>query len=258
MDRSSKNLVKFCRKEHNILNGAPIRIGTLHEYRQIENPEIKDEDEGKYTFTIEFPEEITLDRRWSNLLFQGFFGAGCIEELPRLPGKTTVHNESFGIVRQFGENLTIRDTKLRIEREFPDCFIFCMSLMTKVENPFAGYDDKWMVPYCKIDEFTRALASRFIKKIQPFYFEESIAEFFAPKNKDSLNLMIRDREVIYVERNMVITESNRPSYESLFNTLANIPFTKPSIFKPEKEYRFLFELNNGEKVFQPAVKSFLM
>ena len=79
-------LIKFCKPEHNIYRGAKLQIGNLFGYRRIENSEVRDETEGKYEFTIEFPEEIELDRRWANLLLQGVVAFGKTEDAPRFPG----------------------------------------------------------------------------------------------------------------------------------------------------------------------------
>jgi hypothetical protein len=56
---------------------------------------------------------------------------------------------------------------------------------------------------------------------------------------------------------MRITEHSRPTYEELLETLSNIAFVKPERFRPEAEYRFVYELNDGQRIFAPKENLFL-
>jgi len=258
MNDGPEQLIKFCKKEHNIHSGAALRIGTLYDYRHIENPEIRDAEEGKYTFLIDFPEEITLDRRWSNLLLQGAVGFGGSDDTPRFAGSMNASIENLYIVEQRGENVVVRDTRIRIEREVPNCFMFCMSLMSAATKPFDGYDDKWIIPFQQVQSFANTLAGLFFEQIPLACFEGSITKALTPKTASMLSLNIQHRPVIYEDRHLVITEQNRPSYDRLIEVLSNMAFTKPRKFEAEQEYRFVFELNNGRRLFQPAENHFMI
>lgn len=64
-------LIKFCNSEHNINSGAGLRVGTLFQYRTIENSELRDGEEGNFEFVINFPEEIELDRQTKSTISRG-------------------------------------------------------------------------------------------------------------------------------------------------------------------------------------------
>lgn len=258
MDRNQPHLIKFCKKEHNVHNGSTLRIGTLYDYRHIENQELRDVDEGKYTFVIEFPEEITLDRRWSNLLLQGAVGFGGPDDTPRFPGSFRANIEKLHIVRGSGDEVVVRDTRVHIEREVPDSFIFCMSLKNAPDKPFDGYDDHWTVPSHQTNSFANTLGSLIFDQVPLSSFTESMAQFITPRTASTLNLNVRHRAVIYEDRHITITERNRPTYDTLIELLSNVAFIKPAKFAPEQEYRFMFELTQGRRIFQPAVKGFMV
>ena len=251
-------LVKFCKPEHNIHQGAKLRVGTLHEYRSIENSELRDEAEGKYEFTIEFRGEVELDRRWANLLFQNIVGFGNTDSTPRFPGKISAKVEHLHMVEQKGENVVIKDTTAKIYREIPDCLIFCMSLLTKVDEMlFKDYQDNWNFPQEKANKFAMHIANLIMEQTKLTDFDDSISEGNSPNSIKGLHVNAMHREVIYQDRHLVITQQNMPSFEKFTEILLNIPFIKPpEPYSKEKEYRFVFELRNQERLFQP--KSFIL
>jgi len=246
-------LVKFCKPEHNIHRGAKLKIGTLHGYRAIENPELRDEAEGKYEFTIDFPEEIELDRRWTNLLLQSAMAFGNTDDVPRFPGTFSAYVEKLHFVRQTATSVVLKDTTVKINRGVNDCLVFCMSLLKNVEAKlFEQYEDHWAFPEDKANTFAMRLANLIMNQAKLADFDDSISASHSPNSIKNLILNVRHRKVIYRERHLVITEQNRPSYEELIETLLNIPFIKPpEPFSKEEEYRFVFELQDEQRIFPP-------
>jgi hypothetical protein len=252
-------LIKFCNPDHNIRRGSKLKLGTLHGYRAIEEPELRDQAEGKYEFTVEFPENIALDRRWTNLLFQGAIGFGDLGDIPRFPGSYSTHMEKMHIVRYEGESVVVRDTIVRIKRSVPNCLIFCMSLFeTAEENPFEQYADHWAFPEQKANEFSQRLAALIFQQAKLSFFEDSIAEKHSPATIQSLSLAVRHKKVIYRDRQLRITEQSKPTYEELIDILSNIAFFKPQHFAKEREYRFVFELNDGKAILPAKTKELLL
>ena len=246
-------LVKFCKPEHNIHRGAKLKIGTLHGYRSIENPEIRDEAEGKYEFTIDFPEEIELDRKWINLLFQGSIAFGNTEDIPRFPGTYSTHVEKLNLVNQKANSVVLKNTTVKIERGVNDCLVFCMSLLPKVEEKlFEQYEDNWSFPHQKAHTFAMRLGNLIFTQAKLASFDASISSSHSPSSIRNLGINITHREVIYQKRHLVITKHDMPTYEKMIETLSNIPFIKPpDPFAKEKEYRFVFDLQDELKIFPP-------
>jgi hypothetical protein len=247
-------LVKFCKPEHNIHRGAKLRIGTLHEYRTIENPELQDEAEGKYEFTIDFPEEIELDRKWINLLFQGSIAFGNTDDNPRFPGEFSTHVEKLNLVRQNANSVVLKDTTVKIHRGIHDCLVFCMSLLPNVEAKlFDQYQDNWTFPEGKANTFAVRLAHLIMNQAKLANFDDSISASHSPNSIKNLLLNVRHRKVIYRERHLIITKHNMPSFDEMIETLLNIQFMKPpEPFSKEQEYRFVFELTDEQgRIFPP-------
>jgi hypothetical protein len=252
-------LIKFCKPEHNIHRGAKLQLGTLYGYRSIENSEIRDETEGKYEFFIEFPQDIELDRQWSNLLFQGAIGFGQTNDTPRFSGQFSAHIEKMHVVRQSADSVVVRDTVIRISRSVNNCLIFCMSLLeSKQENPFNNYDDHWAIPEQKVNEFSRRLGNLIFQQAKLVDFDDTVSKIHSPATVSRLSLNVQHRRVLYRDRHMQITEASKPTFDELLNVLSDISFIKPERFTKENEYRFVFELNDGQTVFQPNKKNLLL
>ena len=246
-------LVKFCKPEHNIHHGAKLRIGTLHEYRTIENPELQDEAEGKYEFTIDFPEEIELDRRWANLLFQGMFAFGNTDDVPRFAGAFSAHAEKLHLVRQNADSIVLKDSTVKINRGVNDCLVFCMSLLPNAEAKlFKQYEDCWTFQEDKANTFSMRLANLIMNQAKLSSFDDSLSATHSPRSISQLTLNVRHRKVIYRDRHLIITEHNRPTFDELIEILINIPFVKPpEPFSKEEEYRFVFELQDEQRIYPP-------
>lgn len=252
-------LIKFCKPEHNIHRGAKLQLGTLFGYRSIENAELRDEAEGRYEFTIEFPNEIELDRRWCNLLFQGTFSFGDSDDTPRFPGSHTTYTEKLHVVRQTANGVVIRDTTVRISRSVNNCLIYCMSLLeTAGASPFLQYKDHWGFPINKAEQFTHRLGSLIFQQAKLSQFDDAISENHSPATVQTLVLQGMHRKVIYRDRHLRITEQSRPTLEDLMEILADIPFVKPKRFAHENEYRFVFELHDGQRFFPPKQQNLLV
>jgi hypothetical protein len=252
-------LFKFCRPEHNIHAGAQVQIGTLFKYRDIEDSELRDEAEGNYRFYVTFPNRIELDRRWTNLLLQGAIGFGDANDIPRFPGSFRTHIEKFHLVEHRGESVIVEDTRIRIERDVPNCLIFCMSVFPNAEtNPLRQYADNWSIPEHLANEFSRRLGSLIFQHAKLSSFDESLFRIHSPATVGTLSLNIKHQRVIYRDREMVITSESKPSFDELVKVFSDIAFIKPTKYSPEQEYRFAFELVDGRKIFAPKVDHLLL
>lgn len=252
-------LIKFCNPEHNIKRGAMLRIGTLYSYRNIENATLRDEHEGTYKFLIEFPEEVELDTRWCNLLLQGAIRFGDSVGVPRFPGSFSTEIKSLHVVKQTDKSVFVKDTSILITRSVSNSLIFCMSLLENGENsPFPEYTDYWNLPFNMAGEFCQKLGNLIFQQAKLSLFENTLTTNHSPASVRALNIYAKHQPIIYRDRTLQITKINMPTYEELVELLINIQFTKPSKYSNEKEYRFSYELNDGNQVFVPTVESMLL
>ncbi len=172
-------LIKHCNPEHNIQKGAKLQIGTLYAYHDIENEEIKDGEEGKYTFAYNFPEEIELDRRTANLLFSGQFkfGDDASELAARIPGDFSAKVDSFEMVRFTENGVVIRNSKVQVLRTIPNRLIFCMSLQKEGDPaPFVGYDDRWSIETSFAYKFSENISRLLLDQIHLERFNPEIGK----------------------------------------------------------------------------------
>jgi hypothetical protein len=250
------NLIKFCKSDHNIRSGAKLRVGTLFQYRQIENADIQDGEEGNYLFEINFPEKIELDRNWSNLLFSGIvhFGGEDLKQFPRIPGGVAAHIDKMHIVEQRANSVVVEDTKVTLKRTSINSFIFCMSMMENAEKcPFEGYDDHWFEPFSSANQLANRMGELIFSQARLEAFDTSLAKVHSPTTIAKLSLNVRHQKVQYRDRSITVTPDNHISFEELYKTIVDIPFSKPLSYAGEREYRFVFDLVDGVKFYPPTV-----
>lgn len=140
------NLIKYCKKEHNILNSQNILIGTLFKYKKTEIKELLDKEEGEYNYIIEIdrPTALTFDVA-NTLLSPAFhFGNG---QLVRFPGETSAYAKNLEISEVNESSVIINKATIEIKRTIQNCLIFCMSISedSNQQRPFDGYDDSWSI-----------------------------------------------------------------------------------------------------------------
>jgi hypothetical protein len=252
-------LFKFCNPDHNIDHGAHVQVGTLFKYREVEDRDLRDEHEGKYRFNITFPKRIELDRRWANLLLQGAVVFGGTNDIPRFPGSYHTYIENLHLVYQTENSVVVEDTRIRIEREVPNCLMYCMSAFPSADkNPFPQYTDHWSIADQLATEFSSRLGRLIFEQAKLSSFDASILTAHSAATARELSLHVTHRPVIYQDRELVITPDSRPSYEELTTVLANVGFVKPPKHSVEREYRFVFELHDSQRVYAPTVDHLLL
>lgn len=252
-------LFKFCNPEHNICRGAQLQVGTLFRYRDIEDQELRDENEGKYIFHITFPDAIELDPRWATLLLQGAVAFGDTKNVPRFPGSYSTKIENLHIVTQRSDSVVVKDTRIRIKRDVLNCLVFCMSIFETAEkNPFGQYDDSWSIPEHLANEFSGRLGRLIYEQAKLSEFDQSISTVHSAATVTTLSLNVRHRRVIYRDREMIITPQSRPSFDEFVTILSDIAFVKPTKHSQEQEYRFIFELQDGRRMFPPRLERLLV
>lgn len=253
------NLYKFCRPEHKIGDAKFLRMGTLFDFREIENDEIRDEAEGTYKFDIEFRVKVELDRRIANLLLSGAMHFGSEKPPVQIPGTISADVKNIKIVDNTGENVIVEDTSVSVTRTVNNQFIFCMSYMDGGEpiSPFSDYNSYWSIPVWRANEFAQKL-SELIMSHSPF---SEINEDIQNKNSFSsfanISIQWNYGPVNYIDKNIIFDNAADISYDKFLNTMINIPFTKPRKFSSEREYRFAFRISDRSLEYPPKSPIFV-
>jgi len=249
-------LIKFCKSDHNIRSGSRLRVGTLYQYRKIENSDIQDGDEGNFLFEINFPKRIELDRNWANLLLGGavHFAGNDLNQRPSIPGGISANIEKLHIVEQRADSVVVQDTTISLNRTSINSFIFCMSVMENAEKcPFEGYDDHWFEPFSNANQLANRIGELIFSQARLEAFDTSLAKIHSPATIAKLSLNVRHQKVQYRDRSITVTPDNHISFEELYKTIVDIPFSKPLSYAGEREYRFVFDLIDGVRFYQPTV-----
>ncbi|WP_313364487.1 hypothetical protein [Pseudomonas sp.] len=247
-------LAKSCKAEHHIKNGT-IKVGTLYEYRNIENSELVDKQEGMLSFHLNFAGSVEVPILWFATINQGIFGFGDVEPV-RFPGKQNAYFEHVAVQRR-GDKVILTDSTAVFSRESLNGFIFCVSRVRKTQDCvgiFQGCDAYWYITEARAQAFGVTLSKMLMNYVQKAHAE---GEYILPQDTDmsTLKIHIEHRAVEYLGREVVFTNDGDLPLESFMTKMTNMAFTKPESYKKELEYRFCFTFVSGNRIIEPLVKS---
>ncbi len=120
-------------------------------------------------------------------------------------------------------------------------------------NPFDSYTDYWNFPIEKAEQFAIRIGKLIISQAPMEAFEQEHIKKLSVESLKNLKLHIRNQKVLYNDRVLNVTNENMITFNDLVRTINDIPFMKPTTYKNEREYRFAFVLNDGEKVIPPVI-----
>ena len=255
-------IVKYCNQEHNAHNGAKLLIGNLEKYKDIENAELADAGEGTFQFTIEFLEGAELSAEWADWLFQGLFDFTNSHNAIRLPGRVALHTEYLQIKKVLPDRVIFDHAKAQIKYSSPNAFMFCTSMSggdPLSTCPFKGYDDYWNVgdDQVSLKQFARRIGDAILQQAPLDYIDAMLSDIRLAEMKN-MDLDIRYGPVKYVDRDLIITKDTHQDVGQIIRTYLDVPFCKPISYSAEKEYRFVFTLNDGNRIFPVKKKDLFL
>ncbi|MDX6756852.1 hypothetical protein, partial [Klebsiella pneumoniae] len=148
-------LVKSCNKKHHPNTSGTIRIGSLTEYRDLENKQVEDREEGFYRINFDLKDKwisIDLFNHLNNSHLSHF--RGYVKSLSMKGGD--------------GASVLV-DYQANYEWVNLNRFIFCITKAERVEDAqdiFSGYDDSWSVDYKKIAWMKKAMEKNVLQKVK--------------------------------------------------------------------------------------------
>ena len=162
--------------------------------------------------------------------------------------------EHLHLVRQHANSVVVKDTSVRVKRTTINSLIFCMSAMKDATNcPFEGYNDSLSVPIQKANSLANRIGELILLQSKLDNFEKHLIKSHSPSSIKHLGINIRHQKVEYRDRTLNVTPKNPISYNNLVKLLSDIPFSKPTSFSAECEYRFIFDLVDQERIYPPVV-----
>lgn len=241
-------LVKSCKEKHNIFNSKNLRIGTLLEYRETESEQIADKEEGFFNINLEIKNKfVDID------LFNAI---------------NTSHNSFYKIngtdfqLHYFHENTAKIDFNGVYNWVNFNRFIFCLSKLEQHEDStsiFPDYDDYWFINYFTREKLIRSIESALLQEV--IINIQNGNQIFDKKVNDFNNLTIKShfQEIIYSSRTLCINNQNIDSMKSNILGLFNdIKFIKPEKYKPENEFRIVFDFYEDDIFLSPIVKNLII
>lgn len=254
-------LAKSCFAKDHIENRKTIRLGSLYEYRVAEDEQIADRHEGKLNFTLKFDSDVTVDRKWFNAFTQGAIHYGPADD-DRYYGFYEAYFECLNSKYDEKEGVTIRGgASAVIEQQYHNNFIFCMSLVSEKNEAFGifpKYDAYWYVDESKCMDFGQHLG--FIL-YQHIVAEHAKGNFLVPQSTDisKLTVYLSYGKVMYIPREIHITDDKVIDLDDLTRRMQMTPFTKPpDPFEVEKEVRFCYVIESNGQLIEPIKNSVIL
>lgn len=232
MAKAESTIYKFCRPEHNIaLNSRTLRLGTLHEYRNIEQSEIVDADEGTFKIDLDFQGRPVTPDAVSIL--------------------TTHLADSFSIEGgdMNGNTGVMKLGKIKLNTSLSDCWILSMSFAKRTDVPSLAelYKSSWGISgNDAIQNFLHAIRERLLHSICLDDLQGKIGEIPISKLQSSFSIRCHAGSVCYMDRIHVASPETFTSADAI-RLINKIPFIKPKRFEEEKEYRIALAPEIGGK-----------
>lgn len=239
-------LVKSCFKRDNIWKRKTIKIGTLAEYRDTEEDQIADREEGMINLSFDLnnfhmPTAVFNDL---NTISQGL-GSFHINEM--LFRKNPLFSNHVYVQRYSATTSLMKFNR----------FIFCISELEKPDMChaiFKDYNDYWHMPRDRANFFGDALSSIILEEItRRLLMGEDM--FFIKGINPPLEIRWYCNNITYTPRKILI--NNTKLYKDSKNIiywLTEGHMVKPDSFQHEKEIRFIFDVYCKGEFLQPLNK----
>ena len=223
---SSPLLTKFCPPEFNIHKGCnTVRLGTLYDFRAEEDEKLRDEGEGTFSYSVEFPELTKVSLNW-------------IEAFE-------LHGDAEGGISQLkmvDDDFMIKGMSL--SGSCHNCWIYCLSKNAESAGNISDtHQDKWVMSSDKLPAFANYLAQQLWNNLSSADLPASIASSYSLHEiLQRLTIAIDIRNVDYDMRTIsIVKEEDLPASE-ISMIQERIAFIKPKIFESESEVRIAFWL----------------
>ncbi|MFK3971215.1 hypothetical protein ACI2KS_10860 [Pseudomonas sp. NPDC087358] len=230
---SSPDLVKFCPAQYNIRKGCnTVRIGTLFDFRTIDNEKLRDVDEGRFSYQIKFPSLTKVSKAWISA-----FEIECEGDF-----------QCDSLVVENGQVFT---TGMTIDSSSHNCWVYCISKSSHSAGEISvTHEDQWAISADKVGEFATYLANLLWSEVKIGDIPDDIVSRYSLQDiKNRLNLYMDIKEISYVDRIRTINSEAEFSVKDIESLKANLAFMKPKFFEPENEVRFAFWLTfDGKKI----------
>ncbi len=228
------DLVKRCEAQYCLPQSKTLRLGSLREYRRIEELALRDVREGQMNLHFEFPSDLLFPKHVFAGFFPGYF------DLPPFffwDPRGLYSSQGLSIVATGDEVLVKAGGKH--SWMFPNCYVF--SMQESAAEPIVNdgkYVSNWVIADKDIGEFAerlRVCVDANIRRLEVIW--SSVLPLV--QSADELSVVVRHGPVQYKEDAFQLDERDVRSPLAIVEKLWLAPFIKPPFFSPEREYRFV-------------------
>ncbi len=256
-------LYKHCKEIHLPQSGRNIRLGTLTEYRRNENVAIRDEHEGTYNLSLNFPARTTIKIEALQKFTLGTSPIGIGSNINNIRAKSfggmytagSLFSTDNVIISQRTEEEITLSGNVNLHAEGADAWLLCLSASDILGStvPDAGYDSIWSILPGSVLDFARHLAGHLRSLVNGgrHFSRETVGLFnapgFPPPTPGDYMLFGVVGEIWQVTyRNRFIEISSDISDEIIQDAHRCLDMSasiKPISFSHEKEIRLIFRPN---------------
>lgn len=248
-------LGKSCHAEHSLKVSEVLRVGTLYSYRRIENPEIVDKGEGRFSVELQIDGPAMIENWIFGSLSNGVISLGGGSEQHDHPELVSGKVNHLEIIKFQGNSVVVGRYDAVFNRQVSNCFIFCMSAFSHIhdlQKIFGRYESYWYVYKGNALEIGKRMASALRLEIIE---RHSRGSFVVDSSLDlnNFSISVRVMPVSYGSRLIRVKSLSRGEYYRAMKIIRNAAFLKPNKDSHQMEVRFqLLVLSNG-KEFPPVV-----
>jgi hypothetical protein len=225
------HLAKFCDPKYNIKTGCnTIRLGTLYGYRAIEDEKLRDDGEGTFSYSLEFPDFIAPSPEWLSAFEVEGGGTATIGDMRVVDGRMEVKNVS-------------------LSGSTHNCWIFCMSQSTESAGSVTDtHEDKWTLPVEKLEDFANYIANLLFNDLTYLDIPPELTSRYSVQDiQRRLGLNVEWKDIEYVDRFVAIGREEDLQVSEIYALRDRVAFIKPASFKEEEEIRIAFWLTFDNK-----------
>lgn len=241
-------LVKSCKKKDHPHQSGTLKIGSLAEYRDTENKQVEDREEGFYRIKFD------LNDKWISTDLFNYLNYSHSSNLSAHIHLLNIKNQDFSSVRV--------DYKADYKWVNHNRFIFCITKTERVEEAqgiFSGYDDSWSVNYNKIAWLKRSMEMAVLDKIKGMISSGNLIFGDSFNNPDKISIESYSQDIIYQTRDLYLGNKDiDPMTDTLISLFKNVKFIKPVYFRKEKELRFVFDFYYDGQIVFPQINSLII
>ncbi len=237
------SLIKWCKAEHNLKDAKFLRIGSLHDFREAEDPSLRDEAEGDAHFTVYFDVNTPISLSHLSRLAPDLFSFEGLQGSSILRRPFVANTDSLKMNFDTKSGLGRVGGSISYSVCESNAYIFCMSVGAIGECcPFPIYNSMWVLPSSKIHAFAKILRMQFERRSLAEWLRPDFLPTLGTSDFEALSLQVDYGSVVYGPRNISLTEVTETSVALIEQRIGRCEFFKPVSYCQEKEFRFVVRL----------------